>query len=135
MNNDEKLDIIKQVIKSERKKAAKREQELKKKLSQVAEKTLELSNENYRLKMLRSTFNSVQVDNANLRSVIYKMHAQIQCMYRATVLPDMFLPGGKIIFPSEMMQLQADWFYTVQEELHNVLDLKRLGMNVDDQII
>ena len=154
ITNDEKLEMIKDKIKRDRKKAAAREKEIKEKLSEIASKALKFSNENYHLKgnlakkiadceclereiaEHREKEKAWKTDSERMKSVIYKMHEQIQHMYRATVLPDMFLPGGKVIFPNEVMNLQADWFYTINEELYHVLDLSFLAkMNVDDQII
>lgn len=152
MTNDEKLALIKDKIKKNRKKAAAREKELKEKLSDLASRILKLSNENYHLKqgiadkiveredceserdeLLRAGVIS-GVEREKLKSVIYKMHEQIQHMYRATVLPDLFMPGGKVIFPPEIMNIQAEWFYTINEELCDVLDSEKFGLNID-QII
>lgn len=155
MTNDEKLDLIKDEIKKNKKKQEKRVAELKQKISEIASKALTLSNENYHLKGSLSRKiadcdeyeyardEAVRVseiakrENEVLKDVVYKMYEQIQHMYRATVLPDMFLPGGKVIFPTEIMKLQADWFYSVNEELHDVLDVSRFAVckGIDDQII
>ena len=184
LENEERLKIIKDAVRMSNKKHAESRKHLKNKISDIAAKTLKLSNENFRLKQeLTESKYALSAKNEQLdrlsddveenfrlkeelteskyalsgkneqldrlsgdveimRNVIYSMYEQIQLMYSATVLPDMFLPGGKVIFPKEIMEIQASWFYFLNEELSHVIDHKRVGNagniegnKIDDQII